>query len=106
MHEYAPEETFPRASGLLLHPTSLPGPHGVGDFGEGAFRLLNFALAAEPGHARSRYLMIRLLLAQGRTEQARPMMALLLKQHYASVSPARRFRPSLSVWVKSNICVW
>ena len=24
---------FPRASGVLLHPTSLPGPHGSGDFG-------------------------------------------------------------------------
>ncbi len=24
---------FPRRSGILLHPTSLPGPHGAGDFG-------------------------------------------------------------------------
>ena len=24
---------FPRASGILLHPTSLPGAHGSGDFG-------------------------------------------------------------------------
>lgn len=45
-----------------------------------AFKLLNYALAAEPRHARSRYLMIRLLLAQGRTEQARGMLVLLLKQ--------------------------
>ncbi len=27
---------FPRASGVLLHPTSLPGPHGSGDFGREA----------------------------------------------------------------------
>ncbi|MDQ3327738.1 MAG: 4-alpha-glucanotransferase, partial [Chloroflexota bacterium] len=31
-----------RASGLLLHPTSLPGPHGVGDFGPEARRFLRF----------------------------------------------------------------
>ena len=24
---------FPRRSGILLHPTSLPGPHGSGDLG-------------------------------------------------------------------------
>ena len=24
---------FPRHSGVLLHPTSLPGPHGSGDLG-------------------------------------------------------------------------
>jgi len=24
---------FPRASGVLLHPTSLPGRHGSGDLG-------------------------------------------------------------------------
>ncbi|MEK7859705.1 MAG: 4-alpha-glucanotransferase [Elusimicrobiota bacterium] len=27
-----------RASGVLLHPTSLPGPHGIGDLGPEAFR--------------------------------------------------------------------
>src|SRR5262245_11656388 len=26
----------PRASGILLHPTSLPGPHGIGDLGPAA----------------------------------------------------------------------
>ncbi len=31
-----------RASGLLLHPTSLPGPHGVGDFGPEAHRFVRF----------------------------------------------------------------
>jgi 4-alpha-glucanotransferase len=29
---------FPRASGVLLHPTSLPGRFGIGDFGVEAFR--------------------------------------------------------------------
>ncbi len=29
---------FPRTGGLLLHPTSLPGPHGIGDLGEDAYR--------------------------------------------------------------------
>lgn len=34
--------TFPRESGVLLHPTSLPGPHGIGDFGEQAFRFVDW----------------------------------------------------------------
>ncbi len=36
----------PRASGILLHPTSLPGPHGIGDLGQGAHRFLDFLAAA------------------------------------------------------------
>lgn len=31
---------LPRASGLLLHPTSLPGPYGIGDLGPSAFDFL------------------------------------------------------------------
>ncbi len=31
-----------RSSGILLHPTSLPGPHGVGDFGPDARRFVQF----------------------------------------------------------------
>lgn len=33
---------FPRASGLLLHPTSLPGPFGIGDLGQAAYRFIDF----------------------------------------------------------------
>ncbi|HZQ94365.1 MAG TPA: 4-alpha-glucanotransferase [Candidatus Sulfotelmatobacter sp.] len=33
---------FPRASGILLHPTCLPGPHGIGDFGSEAFAFVDF----------------------------------------------------------------
>ena len=33
---------FPRASGILLHPTSLPGRYGVGDLGPQAYRFLDF----------------------------------------------------------------
>jgi 4-alpha-glucanotransferase len=33
---------FPRASGILLHPTCLPGPFGVGDFGPTAFAFVDF----------------------------------------------------------------
>src|SRR6266850_6528513 len=40
--------TFSRASGILLHPTSLPGPHGIGDFGTDAYRFLDFLHVA--GH--------------------------------------------------------
>ncbi|OGL58651.1 MAG: 4-alpha-glucanotransferase [Candidatus Tectomicrobia bacterium RIFCSPLOWO2_02_FULL_70_19] len=38
-----------RASGLLLHPTSLPGGHGVGDLGPAAHRFAEFL--AESGQA-------------------------------------------------------
>ncbi len=31
-----------RSSGLLLHPTSLPGPHGIGDLGPGADAFVDF----------------------------------------------------------------
>ncbi|MBI5302370.1 MAG: 4-alpha-glucanotransferase [Chloroflexi bacterium] len=34
--------TFPRRSGVILHPTSLPGRYGIGDLGEHAFRFVDF----------------------------------------------------------------
>jgi 4-alpha-glucanotransferase len=33
---------FPRASGVLLHPTSLPGRFGIGDLGKEAYRFADF----------------------------------------------------------------
>lgn len=35
-------DQFPRESGILLHPTSLPGPHGIGDLGDAAFRFVDW----------------------------------------------------------------
>src|SRR5579871_4227547 len=35
-----------RASGVLLHPTSLPGPYGVGDLGPDADRFVDFLAAS------------------------------------------------------------
>lgn len=40
---------FPRASGVLLHISSLPGPHGIGDMGDRAFEFVD--LLAEAGQA-------------------------------------------------------
>ncbi|MBX0328489.1 4-alpha-glucanotransferase [Oscillochloris sp. ZM17-4] len=37
---------FPRSSGILLHPTSLPGPWGIGDLGSAAYRFIDFLAAA------------------------------------------------------------
>ncbi len=34
--------TFDRQSGIFLHLTSLPGPHGIGDLGDGARQFLDF----------------------------------------------------------------
>jgi 4-alpha-glucanotransferase len=35
-------DLFPRSSGVLLHPTSLPGPYGIGDLGEWAYRFVDW----------------------------------------------------------------
>ena len=36
---------FPRAGGVLLHPTSLPGPHGSGDLGATAYHFVDWLVA-------------------------------------------------------------
>ncbi|MEP6708202.1 MAG: 4-alpha-glucanotransferase [Pyrinomonadaceae bacterium] len=36
---------FPRSSGILLHPTSLPGPFGIGDLGPEAYAFADFLAA-------------------------------------------------------------
>ncbi len=41
------QRRWPRASGLLLHPTSLPGGQGIGDLGDEAYRFVDFLAAAE-----------------------------------------------------------
>jgi 4-alpha-glucanotransferase len=41
-----PKKIFPRAAGVLLHPTSLPSRHGVGDVGAGARAFLDWLHAA------------------------------------------------------------
>jgi 4-alpha-glucanotransferase len=33
---------LPRASGILMHPSSLPGPFGIGDLGPAAYRFVDF----------------------------------------------------------------
>lgn len=38
---------FPRASGILLHPTSLPGDFGIGDLGHEAVRFIDFLAEAD-----------------------------------------------------------
>src|SRR5437762_8520075 len=35
-----------RSSGILLHPTSLPGPYGIGDLGPEAYKFADFVVAA------------------------------------------------------------
>jgi 4-alpha-glucanotransferase len=37
---------FPRSSGVLLHPTSLPGPFGIGDLGASALEFVDLLAAA------------------------------------------------------------
>jgi len=35
-------QLFPRSCGVLLHPTSLPGPDGIGDLGDEAYRFVEW----------------------------------------------------------------
>lgn len=39
-------DLFPRSSGILLHPTSLPGRYGIGDLGAPAFQFLDWLVSA------------------------------------------------------------
>src|ERR1700746_1005632 len=41
--------SFPRATGILLHPTSLPARGGVGDFGPAAYEFVDFLAAGKQG---------------------------------------------------------
>jgi 4-alpha-glucanotransferase len=41
--------SFARATGILLHPTSLPAPGGIGDFGPAAYRFVDFLASARQG---------------------------------------------------------
>ncbi len=34
-----------RQSGILVHPTSFPGPYGIGDLGKGAYDFIDFLQA-------------------------------------------------------------
>jgi 4-alpha-glucanotransferase len=36
------EKMIERSAGILLHPTSLPGKYGIGDFGKEAFKFMDF----------------------------------------------------------------
>ena len=40
-------DRFPRSSGVLLHPTSLPGPYGIGDLGPAARAFVDQLAAAQ-----------------------------------------------------------
>lgn len=41
---------FPRRSGILLHPTALPGPYGIGDLGAEAYAFVEFLARAGQGY--------------------------------------------------------
>jgi 4-alpha-glucanotransferase len=41
--------SFPRTTGILLHPTSLPSRGGIGDFGPAAYQFVDFLAAGRQG---------------------------------------------------------
>lgn len=49
MTEKPSEDYLRRESGILLHPTSLPGPHGIGDLGVEARRFVDFLESSGQG---------------------------------------------------------
>jgi len=40
-------QSSPRVSGILLHPTSFPGPYGIGDLGQQAYHFVDWLAAAQ-----------------------------------------------------------
>ena len=56
---------FMRSSGIILHPTSLPGPDGIGDLGPEAYRWVNFL--DETSCSLWQVLALGLALLAGRT---------------------------------------
>ena len=59
----------PKTCGVLLHPTSLPSPYGIGDFGSGARQFIDYLASAgqelwqilplqPPGHGDSPYMAL------------------------------------------------
>ena len=36
-----------RSCGILLHPTSFPGPYGIGDLGKAAYQFIDFLVEAK-----------------------------------------------------------
>src|SRR5215471_19545239 len=40
---------FPRITGILLHPSSLPSRGGIGDFGPAAYQFADFLVASKQG---------------------------------------------------------
>ena len=72
--------TFPRASGILLHPTSLPSPFGIGDLGDEAYAFADFLVAGKCLHTSGEDIhwdFIRALLASGADTTIIPLQDLL-----------------------------
>jgi 4-alpha-glucanotransferase len=46
MNALNPKPPAQRSAGLLLHPTSLPGPYGIGDLGPEAYAWVDALVAA------------------------------------------------------------
>src|SRR6185437_14079748 len=46
MNALNPKPPAQRSAGLLLHPTSLPGPYGIGDLGPSAYAWVDALVAA------------------------------------------------------------
>lgn len=42
MSENMPGMNFPKHTGVLLHPTSFPGPYGIGELGKSAYSFIDF----------------------------------------------------------------
>ncbi len=50
MSTHSSLEKFPRRSGVVLHPTSLPGRYGIGDLGDAAYQFVDWLAHAGQGY--------------------------------------------------------
>jgi 4-alpha-glucanotransferase len=71
---------FTRANGILLHPTSLPGPHGIGEFGPPVLARLD----------RLQRMGQRLWLV------------LPLGPPATAIRPIKAHRPSIAIWFSTH----
>lgn len=93
-----------RTAGLLLHPTSLPGPHGAGDLGDEAHRFLDFLATARltswqmlpvgpPGRSSSPYDATSAFAGSPALISLRELVAVgLLRDEEIPAFPARQHR--------------
>src|ERR1700687_2513536 len=96
---------FPRATGILLHPTSFPARGGIGDFGPAAYEFADFLASARqglwqglalwpPGHGKLSFLFDLGICRQSFADKPRTPSKAWVDGCIADSQPAPRGWPS------------